>query len=214
MNPEPVKAFDTQLKIAKALRVDPRNLRQWRADFSDAPEKVNGKEPLEAWREFMVRHRNELGKQTPESKKDMEALKLAKVEKEIAILDKRARELDQKHAIMAGKFIPRDAVESQLSPLVGELVALIKDRDTELSNWAPGRTTGEIRKHQSASLDTMFAKIRQGTSEFIESAQAAGKLSLALEPTSINAPGAGRPPSATSRRGKQRAKAAKKKEKK
>lgn len=202
----PAKKADltTQAAVARALGCSTLSMRLWRQKFPDCPKKVDGKEPLQAWKDWHAVNKADAEGATDAELQKREELKTQKLREEVIQKQKQNRELDQKYEIMRGKYIPRDEVETGLAPLVAELMQLIADRDIETSNYSPGRTTGEMRAHLTETRDAMFHSIREGVTGFIDTAQSVGQLRLASEPTSVNAPGAGRPRDPKSERSKKR----------
>lgn len=195
----------TQAAMARMLGCSSQSLRLWRKRFPDCPKKVDGKEPIEAWQEWHAANKASAEGATDEHLNNMEDLRLQEQREKVLWLQTRREESELKQQVMRGKFIPREEVESQLAPLVAELMQLVIDRDIETSNYSPGRSTGEMRAHLTETRDAMFAKIREGVTGFIDAAQSMAQLKLASEPTSVNAPGAGRPRDPKSERSKKRA---------
>lgn len=200
----------TQGKVAQAIGVTVAVLRHWREAYADAPARVDGREPLEHWQEWVNKNKADI----PAMKAGTSTLKDLKAEEQ-TLRNERLRgqiELDRERVkVLRGQYIPRGEVENQIAPLVAEIISLIDERDTEASNWCPGRTTGEIRAKQKETRDIMFEKIRNGITSFCDAAQELGKRNLASEPTSVNSPGAGRPRNPNSERSKARVKKAAKK---
>lgn len=150
-------------------------------------------------------------KLSDEANASMEAMKLEEQRLKNERLRGQVEHDKEKIKIIKGQYIPRDEVENQMVPLIAEWQAYEKDRDIDLSNWAPGRSTGEIRVHQDETRDELFRKIRDGMTTFINQLQNSSAKALADEKTSINMPGQGRPKEATSARAKKEATKARKK---
>jgi len=200
------ETYTTQGAVAKSLGVTSRMIRKWREDHHDAPAKVDKQEPLHAWQAFV--ERKGLSGLQDEANASLEAMKIEEQRLRNLFRQSQVDLNTEKLLIMRGAYIPRDEIEAQLAPLIAEFQMLVTERDIELSNWSPGHTTGEIRIKQRTTLDAVFDAIRNGASDLMATAQSQTKKMMANEATPINAPGQGRPKSATRKPAKKAAKKA------
>jgi len=198
------ETYTTQGAVAKSLGVTGRMIRKWREDHHDAPAKVDKQEPLHAWQAFV--ERKGLSGLQDEANASLEAMKIEEQRLRNLFRQSQIDLNTEKLLIMTGAYIPRAEIEAQLAPLIAEFQMLVTERDIEMSNWSPGHTTGEIRVRQRTTLDAVFDAIRSGAADLMATAQSNTKKMLANEATPINAPGQGRPKSATRKPAKKAAK--------
>lgn len=201
----------TLREIGEALGVPAATITGWRRRYKSCPRRGKNGESLKSWQKWCEENGFPKAQGSTTEPQESEPVDGGLSVQEIARLDKEAayklklKQIevhDEKLKVMRGQYVPREEVENELAPLIAGLQAAIEDRDTSIASWAGGRTTPEIRERLRSTLDDIFRGVRDNLIDLVSLAEKKAAKEIALEPTGVNLPGAGRPTEPGSRRQK------------
>ena len=146
-SPKPADLVTTT-RLAELFGLNRKTVAQWRKEGLDVPEKVDGKEPLDAWREWFAAH-PEAGHWHMKPRADRETLLCEKLQIDIAISKIK---LDTE----SGRVVEKSEVKEQMAALGSVMKTMLKKIANDLPPRIEGMSAAEIKAELDEEINRMI----------------------------------------------------------
>lgn len=144
----------TTTRLAQMFGINRKTIAQWRKEGLDVPEKVDGQEPLQAWREWFACH-PESGHGNAKPRADRETLLCEKLEVEIAI---KRIELE----VESGKVVEKAKVRESMAALGSVIKTMLKKIANDLPPRIEGMQAAQIKVELESEINRLIDRFHDG----------------------------------------------------